>query len=68
MRLLGLSMERERLDKSTRRNVKHDRPKAMLRLATPGGSIRQIELSDDDLAALVRATAQVVAERLREDR
>lgn len=68
MKLLGLSMEREVLDPSTRRNVKHDRPKAILRLATPGGSIRKIELSDDDLASLVRATARVVAERLREER
>lgn len=51
-----------------RRRIALERPAVVLKVATPGGSVREIEMSDADLANLVGQVASAAALRLREDR
>lgn len=58
----SLKFERDHLDPSTRRTIRYDEPKIVLRVATAAGTLQPVELSRDEFAKLLVQAAPIAAE------
>jgi hypothetical protein len=65
MKFVSLRRETQRMD-DNRRWQQLDTPRTILAVATPTGSIREIELSTKDLATLLQQAAGMAALALNE--